>query len=551
MARGHHLIGKVLGACTLEKLLGYGGSSAVFLAQQQIPERKVAVKVFLPRPLMDVQTRQEFYLRFLSEAEAASKLDHPHILPIYSYGEEDGLPYIVMPYMEGGTLAEYMARRGPLSLEEALWYLEQISSALDYAHKQGCVHCDVKPANILLDAEGYALLSDFGIARAIHSESDITEPAGRAHEAVMGTPDYISPEQALGQPIDGRSDIYSLGIMLFYLLTKRLPFRADTSIALALLHVHELPPSLTEVRADIPRSIDNVILHALAKNPDARFQSAVQFKDAFARAVLAATSTVPMGYSIQQALTTPYGFLGWRAPLRIFRFSVPRFVVVLVFSLLLIGVVFFSADYISSSFWGDMPRMPQVTTSDAHNATIDYLTNHDNWPLSSTFFYDTQQQNYHILNNSAKNVALALYSGSVFTNFRLSVTMAEVRGLHDGADYYGVVFRCSADQSHYYLFEVVTSKDAQYDFLRYDQGQWKHLAGGHLATLLNDGDGNNTVSIEAHNNTFTFTVNGKKAGAAITDSSAASIRAGQVGLYVEAQGDEVAFSHLYINSLNP
>ena len=137
--RGHHLIGQVLGSCVIEKLLGYGGTSAVFLAQQRTPEQKVAIKVFLPRSNMSVQMQKDFYIRFLREAEAASQLDHPNILPIYSYGERDGLPYIIMPFMPGGTLSEYIAEHGCLTLHEAQWYLEQISSALDYAHEHGCV----------------------------------------------------------------------------------------------------------------------------------------------------------------------------------------------------------------------------------------------------------------------------------------------------------------------------------------------------------------------------------------------------------------------------
>src|SRR5579859_5779456 len=149
--RGHHLIGQMLGSCVIEKLLGYGGTSAVFLAQQRTPEQKVAIKVFLPLSNMSKQMQRDFYARFLREAEAASQLDHPNILPIYSYGEQDGLPYIIMPYMSGGTLSEYITRHGPLSLPETQWYLKQIASALNYAHEQGCVHCDVKPANLLLD----------------------------------------------------------------------------------------------------------------------------------------------------------------------------------------------------------------------------------------------------------------------------------------------------------------------------------------------------------------------------------------------------------------
>src|SRR5438270_6046559 len=174
--RGQHLIGKVLGSCVIERLLGYGGTSAVFLAQQHTPEQKVAIKVFLPRSNLNAQMQKDYYSRFLLEAEAASKLDHPNILPIYSYGEQDGLPYIVMPYMPGGTLSEYMAKRGPLSLPEAQWYLKQIAAALDYAHTHGCVHCDVKPANILLDSDGHVMLSDFVIAHVVQSYDSSTQP---------------------------------------------------------------------------------------------------------------------------------------------------------------------------------------------------------------------------------------------------------------------------------------------------------------------------------------------------------------------------------------
>src|SRR6266550_5946474 len=242
--RGQHLIGQVIGSYILEKLLGYGGSSAVFLAQNRLTNEKVAVKVFLPRSTMDRQAQKNFYKRFLLEAEAASKLDHPHILSIYSYGQDQGLPYIVMPYMPGGTLSEYVQKHGPLSLTEAQLYLEQIAAALDYAHEQGCVHCDVKPANILLDGAGNALLSDFGIARLMQPDAVAAERAMKSPETLMGTPDYISPEQALGQPLDGPSDIYSLAVTLFFLLAGSPPFKAESSIAMALLHVHETPPSL-------------------------------------------------------------------------------------------------------------------------------------------------------------------------------------------------------------------------------------------------------------------------------------------------------------------
>src|SRR5215471_11335872 len=200
--RGQHLIGQEIGSYFLEKLLGYGGSSAVFLAQNRVTSEKVAVKVFLPRSTMDRRAQKNFYHRFLLEAEATSELDQPNILSIYSYGQHNGLPYIVMPYMSGGTLSEYVNKHGPLSLHEAALYLEQIASALDYAHENGRVHCDVKPANILRESQVHVVLSDFGIVQRIQPNNQSDEQSPESTDSLMGTPDYISPEQALGERLD-------------------------------------------------------------------------------------------------------------------------------------------------------------------------------------------------------------------------------------------------------------------------------------------------------------------------------------------------------------
>src|SRR5712691_3993491 len=186
--RGQHLIGQVIGSYILEKPLGYGGSSAVFLAQNRLTYEKVAVKVFLPRSTMDKQAQKNFYQRFLREAEATSELDHPNILSIYSYGQYNGLPYIVMPYMSGGTLSEYVTRYGPLSLSQAQQYFEHIASALDYAHENGRVHCDVKPANILLDSNDQVVLSDFGIVQLMRPDGKSAESSMKSPDTLMGTP---------------------------------------------------------------------------------------------------------------------------------------------------------------------------------------------------------------------------------------------------------------------------------------------------------------------------------------------------------------------------
>ena len=561
MMRGQHLIGKVLGLCVLERLLGYGGSSAVFLAQQQTPQRKVAVKVFLPRTGMDSQAQHKFYQRFLREAKAASELEHANILPIYAYGEQDGLPYIVMPYMSGGTLAEYMEKRGPLSLQETQWYLEQLAEALDYAHEQGCIHCDVKPANILLDSEGYPMLSDFGIARLTRGESNPAEPKSR--DALLGTPDYISPEQALGRSVDGRSDIYSLGITLFFVLTKRLPFRADSAIALALLHVHEPPPSLASIRADITPDVDAIMKKTLAKNPDDRFQSAGELSAAFASAI--------SGGEGKQAFTrnrhmhifceeedvsgdSPVVVVADKPEVRVKPLwtgsrNVVRLLLVAVVCAIIVSTLGLTMSYVArrASVTSTKPVVTPLVK--AIKTVPDRLASTNNWPSSSTFFYDRQQQSYYIINKLPVGVALAPYYNHQFQDFRLTITVVEVQKSSEGTDYYGIVFRAASDQSHYYLFEITPSDHAHYLFWRFDGGHWKHIKSGNISSLLTQSGKSNTLTVEARGNTFTFIVNGKAVDAPIADANALPLQSGQVGLYVENRGTEVAFSRLYIDPL--
>jgi serine/threonine protein kinase len=572
IVRGQHLIGKNVGGCVLERLLGYGGSSAVFLAQQHNSERQVAIKVFLPRSSMDMKMQKDFYIRFLREAEAASELDHPNILPIYSYGEQDGLPYIIMPYMPGGTLYEYARRRGRLSLEEACWYLEQIASALDYAHDHGCVHCDVKPANILLDSEGHAVLSDFGIAHIMQSEvatgGEGKPVVGQGQgaqtpELLMGTPDYISPEQALGHTLDGRSDIYSLGVMLFFLLAGALPFKADSTIAIALLHVHEPAPSLCMLRADITPALDRVIRKAMAKSPEERFQTVSQFYTAFALAAgLLDPASLPTEAlktlhieeilaepEVQPTLLAAQPVVHVR-PVRIKRRLLDSLKFTRIFGaialllLLTIGAAFGSGA-ITSRLTRGGPNVQLTRPANIGRALADGLANSSDWPTSSTFFFTGKQ--YHIENKSTENVALALYADHQYTNFRLSVTMTEIHGSHDSADYYGLVFRSAADQSRYYVFEVLSWGSGNYAFWRFD-GKWNLLASGPAPSLITTTGASNTIEVDAVGNTFSFTINHKQVGFPTTDPSKHALTAGEVGLYVE-ENSEVAFSHLYITPL--
>lgn len=266
------LIGTSLGQFEILEEIGRGGMATVYRARQHSINRTVAIKV-LPRTLLH---DPNFYERFTREVDVVAHLEHPHILPIYDFGDADGTPFIAMRYLAGGSMAQWL-RRGLPPLDKLLKPLEQVSSALDYAHQQGIIHRDLKPGNILLDEAGNAYLSDFGIARVL--DSNLTG------SAIIGTPAYMSPEQANGLPLDARSDIYSLGVVLFELVTGREPYEAETPVALLLKHINEPIPSARSFRSELPLSAEEVIIKATAKHPDSRYPSAGDLAAAFRSAM--------------------------------------------------------------------------------------------------------------------------------------------------------------------------------------------------------------------------------------------------------------------------
>jgi serine/threonine protein kinase len=218
------LLGQSLGTCTIQHLIGRGGMGAVYLAQQTRPRREVAVKVLIPGSLGDQPWRIDFLARFRREADAIAALDHVHIIPIYEYGEQEQVAYLVMPYVTGGSLHQLLEKWGALPLSKVLPILEQAAAALDYAHTKGIIHRDLKPGNILFHADGRVLLADFGLAKVLREEGDQNGTSTLTNAGtVIGTPEYLSPEQAAGQPLDQRTDIYSLGIVLFHMLTGHVP----------------------------------------------------------------------------------------------------------------------------------------------------------------------------------------------------------------------------------------------------------------------------------------------------------------------------------------
>ncbi|GAC1311583.1 MAG: hypothetical protein NVSMB27_48220 [Ktedonobacteraceae bacterium] len=273
----NQLLGHSLGTCTLQSLLGRGGMGAVYLAQQSRPRRAVAVKVLMPGLLLETRIRAEFLARFRREADAIAALDHINIMPIYEYGEQEELAYLVMPNVTGGTLREVLEKRARLPLSEIIPIIEQAAAALDYAHAQGIIHRDLKPGNILFHADGRVVLADFGLAKILNetTEADHEASSGLTSAgAIIGTPEYFSPEQSTGNPVDKRTDVYSLGIVLFQMLSGRVPFTGPTAVSIAVKHTIEEPPPLSQLNPTVPHSVEAVVMKAIAKKPEHRYDSA-------------------------------------------------------------------------------------------------------------------------------------------------------------------------------------------------------------------------------------------------------------------------------------
>ncbi len=268
-------IGKTIGGYEIIEVIGQGGMSSVYRALQHSMNRMVALKI-LPRHLMRDATYLE---RFKREVSIIAKLEHRNIVPVYDYGEHDGQPFIAMRYMAGGSIDDLL-QHGAMDERDILDLFYQIAPALDYAHSKQVLHRDLKPSNILLDEAGGAYITDFGIARVLNESGDKITTQG-----VVGTPSYMSPEQAQGQVLDGRSDVYSLAVMLFEMATGRRPFENDTPYSIAVMQVTTSPPNPRSIHRDISPSLEAVILKGLRKRREERYQNAGELVAAIEKAI--------------------------------------------------------------------------------------------------------------------------------------------------------------------------------------------------------------------------------------------------------------------------
>ena len=273
MAVSDTLIGTVFdGRYRIIRKLGAGGMADVYLAEDQELGRNVAIKILNDRHAAD----DSFIERFRREAKNAAGLSHPNIVSIYDRGEAEGTYYIAMEYLEGRSLKELIVSRGPAPIKVSIDYARQILAALAAAHRRGIVHRDIKPHNVLVNPEGRLKVTDFGIARS--GASQMTEVG-----SIIGTAQYLSPEQARGAPVDQTSDLYSVGVVLYEMLTGQVPFTGDTPLEIAMKHLSEVPKPPSELRPEVPHDLDLIVLRALAKDPAERYQSAEEMDADLAR----------------------------------------------------------------------------------------------------------------------------------------------------------------------------------------------------------------------------------------------------------------------------
>ena len=263
--------GENVGSYRIMEQLGSGGMATVFKAYHAALDRYVALKILHPAFKADPQ----FFERFKREARIVASLEHPNIIPVYDFSEHHGEPYLVMRYIEGDTLKPHMEGQ-PVPSEEILRLMRPVCQALAYAHNQGVLHRDIKPSNIMITNDGSVFLTDFGLARMVQAgESTLSQ------DMMVGTPQYISPEQAQGlSTLDGRTDIYSLGVVLFEMLTGRVPFNADTPFATVHDHIYTPLPLPSTINPDIDPAVERLLLKALAKEPEDRYQNADELLNA-------------------------------------------------------------------------------------------------------------------------------------------------------------------------------------------------------------------------------------------------------------------------------
>jgi serine/threonine protein kinase len=570
--------GQMLGPYRIITQIGKGGMANVYKAYQPSVDRYVAIKV-LPSQLAE---SQEFATRFHQEARIIAKLEHPHILPVFDYGESDGVAYFVMRYLEAGTLRDKMEAGRPLPLNDIDRIFTQLAEALSYAHSFGIIHRDLKPANALIDSHGNIFLTDFGIAKLMESAS----PRLTQTDAIMGTPAYISPEQAQSQPVDQRSDIYSLGIILYEMVTGRVPFVADTPLAVLFKHISDPLPLPSLVKPDIPPSIEKVILKALAKDPKDRFSTADEFVAAWKRALeeketiqrVPETTSTPTKYTVPseqtqrkpapvQPATTKSGMpTGWIVGClagACLLFSVA-------------GVAILGANWQNMPFLNpaatntslplptetaspipatDVPLPTATTVVDINTGSVllqdDFSVSRDGWGTltDSDSSIEYAGDALHMLIFKENYVAWSTPNDKNYKNTHMEVTA--LKNDTDPSTAFGFICaQQSKDWSFYYLaitpageYAIIKATDGESDVLLTNNGKWGS------SNLIPEKASSYRVGADCGNSKLTLYVDGKQI-ASVSDNTYGS---GRVGLFIwsgeKVASADVTFDDFLITSL--
>ena len=572
------LIGRKLGAYSIQSKLGEGGMARVYKGYHMRLQREVAIKVILSQ----IAGQADFRIRFEREAQLAASLHHPNIVEVYDFGEVEQITYLVMQYVGGGTLRDLL--RGGYALEpgRAMIYAAQMGRALHHAHLRGIVHRDVKPQNMLVSTSdpNQLLLSDFGIAKLFDARHDSnaftlasgtggmisSDPSLTNADQIVGTADYMSPEQVNGEPVDARTDVYALGVVLFQMLTGEVPFRSTTVHGLLFQHVHTPPPPVRAINPAVPEALALIIEKAMAKAPAARFQSAEQMAQALeitnAHATSQLSSSLPQYPTIQrstptspvslapgqaasqygpqpgmgaantgpisgygtrpafdmlqapgQSVDTPQTGISTRAPARAVRRGYVGGISAALIALLAIVLVL-SRTGILPLFNGNGTGGPTVTTTVIQPFTETFQNDDRHWPvgdlngLSATINNGT----YQLTVGGNQTYFPHPDVGVLPDTFTLTVTMQQQSG--DQHSFYGLAFHLRQDGNNVYSYAFIVNANGQYELLKYDpqapqQETTLWSQNQPLAAIQSGLNRPNTLQATVHGTTFSLLVNGQ------------------------------------------
>ncbi|MBE7552909.1 MAG: protein kinase [Anaerolineales bacterium] len=589
-----NLIGKNIGQYQIVEQIGQGGMATVYRAYQPSIHRNVAIKILPSQYAQD----PSFVKRFEQEAKAIAALEHPHILPVYDFGAQEGLTYMVMRYIKGGTLSNLMGQNLPYDRVVSL--VGDVARALDYAHKQGVVHRDIKPSNILIDDNGEPLLTDFGIAKMM-AGSGATQLTGAG--SVLGTPAYMSPEQAQGVKIDGRTDVYSLGVILYELLTGQQPYRAETPVAIVLKHVSEPLTPPRAINPNIPDPLEQVVVKAMAKEPEQRYQTAGEMQRALQHALNeiesgGRTVSLPTPSTQTQGVTGPAPVVakksGGIGPWLIGGVAVVALLCLLGGGLLFYGLMASDGDGTGTPVASSptavrigiektptptatliateealIPTPPTAEISPSTPVPIvdipgldgeilfedDFSSNKNDWStgpqedeygVTNTEFVEGR---YRMTHEAKQGVFVwNNLADKEFDNFIFSVEATVVEKKVASNFAYGLTLRENADDAHLYAFEV--NSDGNYMVSVLYNNEWETLVEWAESPAINR-DGTNQLTVKAAGSLFTFYVNGVE----VTTLEDDTLNSGAIGvaldLYEEGDKATVDFDNLVIRSLNP